>query len=509
MQPRLVPEGSGGGSNGADSSSSSIRPIGEGRAGKAAADGSYEKSIIGALCEAGGLKAVPAPDKLKQFLADSSTLNPDLIGCCLLDQMNEDAWQARSKALQVVSALAESPNCAAHRKWWADDAETLDDLRSLAGKDPKAKVRTSAVGALKALGVPTEDLVSFTGGGKAAGGGTGGTGDLLDGFGDDSNTAATDNAALADIFGGGALAPASTAAAAGILDMFDSMPPVGTTAGGAVGVIDTSQAPLNAPPQAPANSAATMQSNNDMFAGMSMGSAAAVSAAGGTDLLGNDLSPLTSGSSAGDIAAGAGTGTESGAASFQSDAAISSSYQAASGASSFVNNSDNNSSSNNTASPTANSGFGFMSKAAAPTPTVAQDNAPMADLLGGDFASAPAPAQAAQQQQPADLMMGMGMAANPAQQQGVFGNGGMMSISGQQQQQSNHAGMNMGGAMGMAPTLVGTDMGSSDNMNTMRSFQGMQTTDPSLIAQRKQQQEAVQQQQKKKVTDLMGSGFQM
>ena len=142
-----------------------------------------------------------------------------------------------------------------------------------------------------------------------------------------------------------------------------------------------------------------------------------------------------------------------------------------------------------------------MSKAAAPAPTVAQDNTPMADLLGGDFASAPAPAQAAQQQ-PVDLMMGMGMAADPAQQQhGVFGNGGMMSMSGQQQQQSNN--------MGMAPTLVGTDMGSSDNMNTMRSFQGMQTTDPSLIAQRKQQQEAVQQQQKKKVTDLMGSGFQM
>ena len=59
----------------------------------AANDGTYERSVIAALCNPVGLKAAPNETDLAAFLATASTLSPELVGGCLLEQLNSDAWQ--------------------------------------------------------------------------------------------------------------------------------------------------------------------------------------------------------------------------------------------------------------------------------------------------------------------------------------------------------------------------------------------------------------------------------
>ena len=56
-------------------------------------DGAYERSIIAALCNPVGLKAAPNESDLAAFLATASTLSPELVGACLVEQLNSDAWQ--------------------------------------------------------------------------------------------------------------------------------------------------------------------------------------------------------------------------------------------------------------------------------------------------------------------------------------------------------------------------------------------------------------------------------
>ena len=59
-------------------------------------DGTYERSIIAALCNPVGLKATPNENDLTAFLATASTLSPELVGACLVEQLNSDAWQVPS-----------------------------------------------------------------------------------------------------------------------------------------------------------------------------------------------------------------------------------------------------------------------------------------------------------------------------------------------------------------------------------------------------------------------------
>lgn len=120
-----------------------------GRAGTAATDGTYEKSMIDALCEPGGLKPVPPEDKLLQFLTAAPTLSPDIVGNCLADNLQSDQWQTRTKSLLVIAALVKTTSCQAHADWWL---ENVEEVRVLL-QDSKANVRTQAVKTLKAIGV--------------------------------------------------------------------------------------------------------------------------------------------------------------------------------------------------------------------------------------------------------------------------------------------------------------------------------------------------------------------
>lgn len=124
---------------------------GLGRAGSAASDGVYEQNLVAALCEPGGMKAVPPEDKLEGFLSAASTLSPELIGSNLIGFINSDAWQSRAKALVVISSLVKRPGCSLHHNWWV--ANGVEDIQILAQTDTKATVKTQAIRSLRTLGV--------------------------------------------------------------------------------------------------------------------------------------------------------------------------------------------------------------------------------------------------------------------------------------------------------------------------------------------------------------------
>lgn len=82
-----------------------------GGGGTAVSDGTYEKNLILELCPAGGMKAVPPPDKLANFKRSAPSLNPDLICPVLLDCIEDgQPWIIRAKALCVMEACIQVGN---------------------------------------------------------------------------------------------------------------------------------------------------------------------------------------------------------------------------------------------------------------------------------------------------------------------------------------------------------------------------------------------------------------
>lgn len=220
---------------------------GYGRAGGAANDGQYEKAMVDGLCSAAGLKAVPPEDKLKEFLSASVTLSSDVVGECLLQLLNSDAWQTRTKALIVIAKLARAPNCDAHVAWWKREA--IDDIQALLSDD-KAGVRAQAAKTLKVLNVDS----SSTPAAPAM---------LLEGFSDSTDaydntqgSAGSSNNAVVDLLGGDsflAAAPvahasysAPLASTTGDEDIFAGM----TVAGGALATVENHATSVPIPPVA-------------------------------------------------------------------------------------------------------------------------------------------------------------------------------------------------------------------------------------------------------------------
>lgn len=131
-------------------------PAGMGRVGHAASDGVYERTMIDALCEPGGLKAVPPEAQLQDFMTKAPTLSPELVGNCLLDVLNSESFQSRIKALIVIASLVQAKECQSHFDWWVEQIESVRALLS----DSKAGVRTQAAKTLRALGEDAEIVVS-------------------------------------------------------------------------------------------------------------------------------------------------------------------------------------------------------------------------------------------------------------------------------------------------------------------------------------------------------------
>eukprot|EP00428_Durinskia_dybowskii_P062251 CAMPEP_0170368766 /NCGR_PEP_ID=MMETSP0117_2-20130122/7628_1 /TAXON_ID=400756 /ORGANISM="Durinskia baltica, Strain CSIRO CS-38" /LENGTH=966 /DNA_ID=CAMNT_0010623447 /DNA_START=129 /DNA_END=3029 /DNA_ORIENTATION=+ len=120
---------------------------GFGRAGGGLDNGNYEKNIIDSLCEPAGLRPVPPEEKLQDFLATASTLSEEIVGNCILDVLNDESWQSRTKALIVLAKLVKQADCGAHLQWWLDRADVIESLQT----DPKANVRTQAFKTLRAI----------------------------------------------------------------------------------------------------------------------------------------------------------------------------------------------------------------------------------------------------------------------------------------------------------------------------------------------------------------------
>jgi hypothetical protein len=104
-----------GGHSTAASSHAALAAV-SGRAGSADQDGDYERSQVLELCAHGGTRAVPPKDKLDAFVEAARTLDPELVGPILLEQIFEDGpWQVKSKALVVIDALVKSEGCEAYQ----------------------------------------------------------------------------------------------------------------------------------------------------------------------------------------------------------------------------------------------------------------------------------------------------------------------------------------------------------------------------------------------------------
>jgi hypothetical protein len=205
-------------------------PLGSGRAGGAASDGSYERSLIESLCEPGGLKPVPNEQKLAEFLNTAPTLSAELIGSCLLDSMNSDSWQSRTKALMVTLQLIQAINCGSHEGFWHHHVE---DVRALL-QDNKAGVRTQASKLMKAL--TGENSASLT----AEEGSVRNTASPMPG----STSRAANNESLLDILDGPSQAPPPVPSVmASGLDSADSLF-AGMSIGGQTASIPPAPVPL-------------------------------------------------------------------------------------------------------------------------------------------------------------------------------------------------------------------------------------------------------------------------
>ena len=143
-----------GGNNGSSTSTFDRRDsgstVGGGKAGLASKDGEYERNLVNNMCNAGGLRAVPATNLVTDFKNRCKSLNADVVGPLLVAKIDEEDWKINIKALVVMEAMAKDAACAAYADYFYDNKEAVEDL--LEDTDQKT-VRTRCRRVLKALGV--------------------------------------------------------------------------------------------------------------------------------------------------------------------------------------------------------------------------------------------------------------------------------------------------------------------------------------------------------------------
>lgn len=140
-----------------------------GGGGTAVSDGTYEKNLILELCPAGGMKAVPPPDKLANFKRSAPSLNPDLICPVLLDCLEEgQPWIIRAKALCVMEACIESggrmDGSNAYRDFFFACQEEVAPMAS----HPRSAIKEPARRVLILLGVDASTAAAHKAPGSAA-----------------------------------------------------------------------------------------------------------------------------------------------------------------------------------------------------------------------------------------------------------------------------------------------------------------------------------------------------
>jgi hypothetical protein len=160
-------------------------------------------------------------------------LSPDVVGGKLLDYINSDSWQSRTKALIVVAQLAKTRGCEMHAQWWASNA--VEEISGMAS-DPKPSVRTQALKTMKALKISA----------SSSGSGV-------------SNRGATNEDDTADNMNDLPPPPPTPTTSVSLLDTDDYSAP------NDVSSVSTASVQQNY------SGAATTSSSNDLFAGMAVG----------------------------------------------------------------------------------------------------------------------------------------------------------------------------------------------------------------------------------------------
>ena len=115
--------------------------------------GEYDGYLVRELCTPGGLRAAPPKDELESFLRKVPSLDVELIGWSIINEIATTAvWQVRSKALAVVASLLQTPVAEAYVEFFAVNSE---EIEALVGQKP-ASVSTKAQAILSQIGVRTE-----------------------------------------------------------------------------------------------------------------------------------------------------------------------------------------------------------------------------------------------------------------------------------------------------------------------------------------------------------------
>jgi hypothetical protein len=129
---------------------------GGGKAGLASKDGEYERNLVNNMCNAGGLRAVPATNLVNDFIKRCKSLNADVVGPLIVAKIDEEDFKVNIKALVVMEAMAKDPDCAPYADYFYDNKEAVEDL--LEDTDQKT-VATRCRKVLKALGVEGYDEI--------------------------------------------------------------------------------------------------------------------------------------------------------------------------------------------------------------------------------------------------------------------------------------------------------------------------------------------------------------
>jgi hypothetical protein len=136
-------------------------PSTTGSGGAAVSDGTYERNLILELCPPGGLKPVPPPDKLANFIRSCSSLNSDLVCPVLLDCLEDgQPWIIRAKALCTMEAAiangAKSDGSNPYRDFFFACRDEVSPLAT----HPRPPISEPARRVLKLLGVSADSIPS-------------------------------------------------------------------------------------------------------------------------------------------------------------------------------------------------------------------------------------------------------------------------------------------------------------------------------------------------------------
>jgi len=99
--------------------------------GGGTSDGKYERGLVDEVCSRGGVRAVPAREKLNRFLEACKTLDAQTVMPIVYEKLDTNDWKVQHKALCVCEAFLEGGDCyESYVDYLDENADILEDLQS-------------------------------------------------------------------------------------------------------------------------------------------------------------------------------------------------------------------------------------------------------------------------------------------------------------------------------------------------------------------------------------------